>query len=259
MGPGVSFRSLAKSRQAIRAASRVAAWIDRTDCATRPHHVRYRTGAARAGPRLTPAEALQRLVEGNQRFVAGAPVQAAAHLDKLRLVESQHPFATILGCSDSRVPPEMVFDQGLGDLFIVRVAGNVVGAEVLGSLAYALGHLATPLFVVLGHEGCGAVQAALQASRGEGKEPARLVALLESIVPALEGIDPGEPTAMQLHRGVEANVRWAVRQLAATAGGRAALADGRIHIVGAVYELATGRVRFLPDDGPEALSTASPR
>jgi carbonic anhydrase len=198
---------------------------------------------------VTSAEALQRLIAGNERFVSGASVQRPPDRDVLvGLVEAQHPFATILGCSDSRVPPELVFDQGLGDLFIVRVAGNVVGTEILGSLGYALEHLGTPLFVILGHEGCGAVQAALQASRGDATERGRLAELLERILPALDAIDRSARPEVQLHRAVEANVRWAVRQLAATPAGHAALAAGRVRLAGAVYELATARVRFLRED-----------
>ena len=102
---------------------------------------------------MTADEALQRLKEGNARFVSGASARRVVERDWLAdLSEGQHPFATILGCSDSRVPPEIVFDQGVGELFIVRVAGHVVGTEILGSLGYALEHLRTSLFVVLGHE-----------------------------------------------------------------------------------------------------------
>lgn len=199
-------------------------------------------------PPMTSAEALQRLIDGNARFVEGASIQGPPQRARLaQLADGQHPFATVLGCSDSRVSPEMVFDQGLGDLFIVRVAGNVVGSEILGSLGYALEHLATPLFVILGHEGCGAVQAALQ--RGHERAHGALAPLLDAILPALEGIDPGESPEAQLHRAVEANVRRAVRQLATTTAGSAALANGRIQLVGAVYELATGRVRFLREEG----------
>ena len=161
------------------------------------------------------------------------------------LSEGQHPFATILGCSDSRVPPEIVFDQGLGDLFIVRVAGNVVGTEILGSLGYAWAHLHTPLFVVLGHERCGAVQAALQSKFCGMREQRKIGELVDEIVPALEGIDPAAPAEQQWQDAVEANVRWSVRQLAATPAGGDAIEEGRIQLVGAVYELATGRVRFL--------------
>jgi len=111
--------------------------------------------------------------------------------------------------------------------------------------------------VVLGHEGCGAVQAALQCRLGGATEPGRIAELLDAILPALQGIDPSEPPAARLHRAVEANVRWAVRQLAATPAGGAALADGRIGLIGAVYELATGRVRFLREEGPQALRNPS--
>jgi len=207
------------------------------------------TATAAASP-VTPDEAVQRLIDGNARFVDGASVQRPPKQDWLaHLAEAQHPFATILGCSDSRVPPEMVFDQGLGDLFIVRVAGNVVGSEILGSLGYALKHLATPLFVVLGHEGCGAVQAALRAKRDGPTEQGKLADLLDEILPALEGIDPGESPDAQLHRAVEANVRRAIRRLAETSPGRVALGAHRVRLVGAVYELATGRVRFLSERG----------
>jgi carbonic anhydrase len=199
-------------------------------------------------PAIKPDEALQRLVEGNARFVRGEPVQQPPSPRQLAdLTQAQYPFATILGCSDSRVPPEMVFDQGLGDLFIVRVAGNVVSAEILGSLGYALAHLRTSLFVVLGHEGCGAVQAALKMKFHRHAEPGRIGELLNVILPGLEGINPSTPAEMQWRHAVEANVRWSVRQLAAAPGARALLPEGRIRIVGAIYELATGCVRFLPD------------
>ena len=134
----------------------------------------------RAAPRTSPGSgrppaagvaALERLLAGNARFVAGASVRSTPNRRTLlRLVNGQRPFATVLGCSDSRVPLELLFDQGFGDLFIVRVAGNIVSASVLGSLQYAAAHLRTPLFLVLGHEGCGAVQAALamKLRGGEG-------------------------------------------------------------------------------------------
>ena len=187
---------------------------------------------------MTASDALQRLKDGNARFVAGR-----SNPDWFAdLSEGQNPFATILGCSDSRVPPEILFDAGLGDLFIVRVAGNVVGAEILGSLGYALVHLHTPLFVVLGHEKCGAVKAALQAKFQGTREKRKIGELVDAIVPALEGIENDESA---WDHAVEANVRYAVRQLAATPGGREAAAKGNFQLVGAVYEISTGRVRFL--------------
>src|SRR5580765_3580085 len=128
---------------------------------------------------VTPADALARLLAGNARFVAGASLEPPPTRERLLdLAAGQHPFATVLGCSDSRVPPEIVFDQGLGDLFVVRVAGNVVGPEILGSLGYALAYLGTPIFLVLGHEGCGAVRAALRARREGPTEAGPLAELV---------------------------------------------------------------------------------
>jgi carbonic anhydrase len=199
---------------------------------------------------MTSADALQRLLDGNARFAAGASRQRPPGPERLReLEDGQHPFATVLGCSDSRVPPEMVFDEGLGELFVVRVAGNVVGPEILGSLGYALAHLETPLFVVLGHEGCGAVRAALEKRREGTAMHGPLAELIDAVSPALDDVDPRESPDAQLRQAVEANVRHTVRRLAATPAGRAALARDRIRLVGAVYELVTGRVRLLPEGG----------
>jgi carbonic anhydrase len=197
-------------------------------------------------PRCTAAEALARLVAGNSRFVAGTARFPTVQKDVLaELAGGQHPFATILGCSDSRVPPELVFDAGFGDLFIVRVAGNVISPEVMGSLQYAGLHLRTPLFVVLGHEGCGAVGAAL-AARDEGVSHAsRIELLVQGILPALTGIDDALPPEARLEAAVEANVRWSMRQLLETPEGKARMEEGAYTLVGAVYQLHTGRVRFL--------------
>ena len=197
---------------------------------------------------LSPAAALERLMQGNERFVKRETTAHFATPGLLaHLAESQAPFATILGCSDSRVPPEILFDQGLGDLFIVRVAGNVVGPETLGSMAYAFEHLRTPLFVVLGHENCGAVRAALETKVRGVKHHPRLAPLLNEILPNLEGVDPTQSFESQMRYAVEANVRLELRQLAATPAGRAALDEGRIQLAGAIYELATGKVRFLEE------------
>jgi carbonic anhydrase len=112
----------------------------------------------------TPRESLQRLIEGNERFVRRQPLHGGISEEAFAsLRESQRPVATILGCSDSRVPPELVFDQGFGDLFVIRLAGNVIAPGVTGSIQYAHRHLGTSLLVVLGHEGCGAVKATLAA------------------------------------------------------------------------------------------------
>ena len=189
---------------------------------------------------------LQHLIEGNARFVRGEPRFAVVCREKLAdLARAQRPYATIVGCSDSRVAPELIFDASLGELFIIRVAGNVISPEVMGSIQYAALHLETPLFVVLGHEGCGAVAAALDAVH-RGEQHARHIRkLLDVIIPGIEHIGSGLGPDEELARGVEANVRWSIRQLLATPEARARAAEGRMKLVGAVYEIATGRVRFL--------------
>ena len=189
---------------------------------------------------------LARLIAGNERFVRGEARFPTVQKEVLaELAKGQRPYATILGCSDSRVPPELVFDAGFGELFVVRVAGNVISPEILGTMQYAGMHLQTPLFVVLGHDDCGAVKAALSAKRGKSTAGARLAALLETILPGLDEVSPDAAPQAQLAAAVEANVRWSMRQLLETSEGRARMAEGVMKLVGAIYELETGRVRFL--------------
>jgi carbonic anhydrase len=198
-------------------------------------------------PTWTADEALARLAAGNERFVRGEARLRTLEADVLaQLSHGQQPYATIIGCSDSRVPPELVFDADLGELFIVRVAGNVISPEVMGTLQYAAVHLHTPLIVVLGHEGCGAVQAALAAKAGAPPERARIRLLLDRVLPGLEGLDVTQPAELQLAAAVEANVRWSMHQLLDTPEGQARMTEGIMKLVGAIYELGTGRVRFLP-------------
>jgi carbonic anhydrase len=195
----------------------------------------------------TAEQALSRLMEGNARFVSGHARFPTMQKEVLaELARGQQPYATVLGCSDSRVPPELVFDAGFGELFVVRVAGNVLGPSIMGTLQYAGAHLHTPLFVVLGHEGCGAVKAAI-ASRFHGAQlQSRIAVLLENILPALDNLDQTLPPAALLSAAVEANVRWTVRELLESPEARARVAQGEVKLVGAIYELDTGRVRFLP-------------
>ena len=194
---------------------------------------------------LTADEALARLREGNERFVRGEARFPTIQKEILaELAKGQQPYATILGCSDSRVPPELIFDAGFGELFIVRVAGNVVSPEVMGTLQYAGVHLRTPLFVVLGHEGCGAVSAALAARTG-AQEPARIALLLENILPGLRDLRTELAPESELRAAVEANVRWSMHQLLETPEAKARAAEGTMKLVGAVYELESGSVRFL--------------
>jgi carbonic anhydrase len=197
-------------------------------------------------PIFTGDEALQRLKDGNGRFLSGEARFPTIRKEALAdLARGQSPYATILGCSDSRVPPELIFDADFGELFIVRVAGNVVSAEVMGSLQYAGAHLHTPLFVVLGHEGCGAVKAAVDTMIQGVQHHSRIQILVDSIVPGLSRPDERLATEARLKQAVEQNVRWAMHQLLATPEGKAAVEEGRAKIVGAMYEIASGRVRWL--------------
>src|SRR4029077_2251609 len=196
---------------------------------------------------LSADEALTRLMQGNERFLRGEVRSGAFRREMLAdLAQAQRRYATILGCSDSRVPPELLFDTSLGELFVVRVAGNILSPEVAGSLQYAGSYLQTQLFVVLGHEGCGAISAAL-ATKHEGEQfRSRVQLLLASIVPGLPDLGAQLSPQEQLSRAVEGNVRWTVRQILDSPEGQARAAEGRMKIVGAVYEIETGRVRVLP-------------
>jgi len=201
---------------------------------------------------LSAEQALQRLVNGNERFRNGATrVSKQTRADLTSLAAGQYPFATILGCSDSRVVPELIFDAGLGEMFVVRVAGNVLSPEGAGSLQYAGSHLHTPLFVVLGHEGCGAVSAAL-ATRDQGAEHrSHIQVLVNSILPSLPEFDPQSSLETRLSKAVESNVRWTVQKIHESPEGTTRHPEGRMKVVGAIYDIATGLVRFLDqkDDG----------
>ena len=151
-----------------------------------------------------------------------------------------------LGCSDSRVPPELLFDAGFGELFVIRIAGNAMSAEVAGSLQYAGVHLKTPLFLVLGHEGCGAVSAAVDTHFQKVRYRSRISKLVSKIVPAIRALNPKLPPDQLLSQGIEANVRWTMKQIRSSPEGKARVAEGRVKLVGAIYAIETGRVRFLP-------------
>lgn len=191
---------------------------------------------------LSPDEALQKLMAGNQRYVRNAPIrpeQTATRRSQLAV--SQHPFAVILGCSDSRVAPEIIFDQGLGDLFVVRVAGNVLDDDGLGSLEYAVEHLHAPLIVVLGHTKCGAVTAAVSGEPAPGHLRAIMQAL-KPVVRSTRGL-PGDPVEV----AVKANVQRVVNQLQHSHPILAEhLKANTLKIVGGCYDLSTGAVELLP-------------
>ncbi|NNL64779.1 MAG: carbonic anhydrase [Myxococcales bacterium] len=196
-------------------------------------------------------EALDRLREGNQRFVSGrsgggnertyAPAEVA---------DGQAPFAIILGCSDSRVPAEIVFDQGLGDLFVIRVAGNIVAPSQVGSVEFAAESFGTPLVVVLGHTECGAIQATLDDLRNPGVSTSRnLRSIVDRVRPAIEGVytpdAEGDPDRL-FHQAVQANVAASVAHLQNDSEILARrIGAGQLRVVGAEYALATGVVEFL--------------
>ncbi|GGP53146.1 carbonic anhydrase [Saccharothrix coeruleofusca] len=189
----------------------------------------------------------RKLAEGNARFVGGH--QRHPH-ESLRWRESlaggQHPFAAVLGCADSRVPPELVFDHGLGDLFTVRAAGEVVDEAVLGSVEYAVEHLEVPLVVVLGHANCGAVSAAVDVVRGRGEVTGGISSLVRAIEPAVLGTPADPDDAVFLARCVDNQAKRAVRLLLErSATLRAAVAEHGVRVVAASYELTTGRVTRL--------------
>lgn len=204
--------------------------------------------AASHGPtaiQVTPDEALARLLEGNRRYVANRAFHPNESPEqRAKLAGGQAPFAIILGCADSRVPPEIVFDHGLGDLFVVRVAGNIVEDAGVGSMEYAVEHLGTPLIVVLGHERCGAVKATIETLETGGEAPGHLAELVRKIRPAVEASSrqPGDRVA----NAVKENVLRQVRELQGLEPFlKEKVADGKLKIVGAQYDLDTGVVEVF--------------
>lgn len=190
---------------------------------------------------LSPDAALQKLMDGNQRFVQ----QKGKHPDQSQtrmkeVAQAQHPFATLLSCADSRVPPEILFDEGIGDLFDIRVAGNIVTPEVLGSLEYAVAVLGTPVVMVLGHERCGAVTAAVQGERLPG-HIGSFVKAIKPVIAKTKGI-PGDP----VDNAVIANVQYQIQKLKWSSAilSQQSL-NGKLKIVGGRYDLDTGEVTLI--------------
>ncbi len=194
---------------------------------------------------FAPEVALDRLIRGNQRFVAGKGTTYTGF--RADLASGQNPFAVIVGCSDSRVPAEIVFDAGLGDLFVVRVAGNIVAPSQVGSVEFAALQFGTRLVLVMGHTQCGAVQATLQALEGAKVESRNITAITERIAPNLRAIAAADlDEADRLQASVTANVRASVSQLSHGSPLLERLSDeGQLRIVGAVYSVETGLVSVL--------------
>jgi carbonic anhydrase len=220
---------------------------------------------------VSPAQAISRLKEGNGRFTAsnvqhphvsrderafmasnsyenagmsflGMTADQAAKR-RAELTKTQHPFAIIISCSDSRVPPEIIFDQGLGDLFVLRVAGNVLNDESLGSIEYAVDHLAVRLIVALGHQSCGAVKAAKQTIAAKAEAPGHIQSLVRAIRPAVEAtVDD------KLDATIEANVKNVVQALrSSTPILKPKVDSGEVHVIGGYSSLDTGAVTFVAE------------
>lgn len=195
---------------------------------------------------MTPAEALAHLKEGNRAFLNDEPLQPSLdRANRLALAGGQKPFAAYVSCSDSRVPPELLFGRGLGELFIVRNAGNTLDVAAMGSLEFAVSVLGVPLLVIMGHEGCGAVSAAMSVVAKGERFPGNIGRMVEPIIPAvLEASRLGHAT---LEGAVRQNVTNAVRELRENSAPTLieAQASGRLVVVGAYYSLGTGEVDFF--------------
>jgi carbonic anhydrase len=186
-------------------------------------------------------EALQKLIVGNRRYASGRPAHPNQSIDRrTEVVKGQEPFAVIVGCSDSRIPPEIIFDQGLGDIFVIRVAGNIVDDAALGSIEYAVDHLGSRLIFVLGHGKCGAVSATVQGGEAHG----HIGSIVKSIIPAVEKAktQPGD----LLDNSIKSNVRLVASQIESSKPVLSKAAnEGKIRIVGGYYNIETGVVDVL--------------
>ncbi len=193
---------------------------------------------------ITAGPALQRLIKGNARYVKGTMKRHDFATEREALVGGQNPYAGILSCADSRIAPEFAFDAARGDLFVVRVAGNFVSDEGLASLEYTTAVLGTPLLVVLGHEKCGAVDAAIKVFNEGEKLPGHLPGLIDHLKPAVKTAN--RESGDLLENAIRANVMLNVEKLKASRPLISKLVEeGRVRVVGGIYRLATGQVDFL--------------
>lgn len=207
----------------------------------------YTTFDQDAQASLTPDQALQLLKDGNARFVAGESIDRDLIVQQRATAGGQFPFAVVLSCLDSRSAPEVVFDQGVGDIFVGRVAGNVVDTNLLGSFEFATAAAGSKVIVVMGHTACGAVKGAC-----DGVELGNLTALLDEIEPAIDavstpvGTDRSSANTEFVNRVIETNVNMQVNELLRRSDVvRGLVEEGKVKVVGAVHDLSTGEVRFL--------------
>jgi len=194
---------------------------------------------------IPPSQALKMLMDGNARYVAGECECMDYSVDRAAREQAQYPIAAVLSCSDSRVAPELLFDQGPGDIFVVRVAGNFVNDDGLASLEYAVEFLNAPLIMVLGHTNCGAISAAVKVVKERAELPGHLPELIKSIEPAViaaHGKHPSDLVATTIDENVRLNVKRLIGDAPIMSD---ALAAKKIAVSGGVYDLATGKVRLI--------------
>ena len=210
---------------------------------------------------ISAERALKILKQGNERFASGNPRHPhEAPRYRQSLAGGQKPIATVLGCSDSRVSPELIFDEGLGDLFVIRVAGNIVDDDVTASIEYAVEHLDTHLIVVLGHENCGAVTAAMgMDSRKEPKELGSLVKRLHNTIVEHHDGEPDVDETSGISAAVCKNVLCGARMLNECPDLRECMRNHHVKVVGAIYDLETGRVKWLDSKSPPKTDGKQPQ
>ena len=192
---------------------------------------------------ITAEEALEKLLDGNARFASGNSSHPDQSFERrAELLAGQHPFAVIVGCSDSRIAPEVLFDQGLGDIFVIRTAGQVLDNASLGSIEYAVEHLGVPLVMVLGHDSCGAVSATVQGGEVSG----HLASLVQFIQPAVDAAREAGNESLVLDSSIDNNIWNIVEQLESTQPILSEKVEGgEVMIVGARYHLDSGEVEIL--------------
>lgn len=190
------------------------------------------------------ADPLSRLFEGNRLFIADAPAKKeVGQARREELTKGQHPIATVITCSDSRVAPEYIFDQGLGDIFVVRVAGNVVEPTTLGSIEYAVEHLHTPLLVIMGHSQCGAVKAAVET---KGKPEGNIGAILKKIMPAVKTAKQAKKGSDEtLELAIQENVKNTYKDIMKSPIVSHLVKEGKLKIIAAEYQLKDGKVETI--------------
>jgi len=194
---------------------------------------------------ISPAEALDRLKQGNARYRAGEFNERDYFADRAARASAQYPIIAVLACADSRVPPEIVFDKGPGEVFVVRDAGNVVSNYGLASMEFAVAVLNVPLIVVLGHSSCGAIAAALQSAKERSKLPGHLPELVKAIQPAVDAAHGKHPSDL-LAATINENVRLGMSNLKTRSDVIGdAVSSGKVGIQGGVYDLATGKVNLI--------------